>query len=178
MRNFPLIVLACLAAAAAGYGVYRYGGFGQPDTPQPLPPGLQFTGLDGKPRALDEWHGKLLLVNFWATWCSPCLAEIPDLVKLEKQYRGRGFQIVGPAVDDPDAVRSMIGQIGIDYPVLLGSPDELIGDMEKLGNKQGALPFSLLVNSQGLVVERQLGAFSKGELAALIEKNLPGTAAH
>jgi thiol-disulfide isomerase/thioredoxin len=176
MSKITLVAAICLLAIAAGFGLYRYGGFAPPEAPKPLPPGLQFSGLDGKPHTLDEWHGKLLLVNFWATWCSPCLAEIPDLLKLEKQYGGRGFQIVGPAVDDPDQVRGMVAQLGIDYPVLVGSPDQLIGIMEKLGNAQGALPYSLLVGPDGLVVYRQLGAFSKGELAALIEGHLPGAA--
>jgi thiol-disulfide isomerase/thioredoxin len=171
------IAVVCLLAMAAGIGLYRHAGFGRPEAPKALPAGLRFEGLDGRPHALDEWHGKLLLVNFWATWCTPCLAEIPELLKLEKQYGGRGFQIVGPAVDDPDAVRGMVGQLHIDYPVLLGSPDALIGTMEKLGNSQGALPYSLLVSPEGMVVERQLGAFDKGELAALIEKHLPGASA-
>jgi thiol-disulfide isomerase/thioredoxin len=171
------LALVCLLAIAAGIGLYRYAGLARPAAPQALPAGLRFTGLDGKPHALDEWHGKLLLVNFWATWCTPCLAEIPELIRLEKQYGGRGFQIVGPAVDDPDAVRGLVAQLHIDYPVLVGSPDDLIGTMEKLGNRQGALPYSLLVSPDGLVVERQLGAFEQGELAGLIEKHLPGASA-
>jgi hypothetical protein len=70
-------------------------------------------------------------------------------------------------------VRSLVGQLHIDYPVLVGSQEELIGDMEKLGDTQGALPYSLLVNPAGMVVYRQLGAFGDGELAPLIEKYLP-----
>jgi len=176
MRSIIFIAAAALIAAAAGFGFYRYVHQGSVAVAsEPLPPGLQLNGLDGHPHSLDEWHGKLLLVNFWATWCTPCLHEIPDLVKLEQRYGPRGFQIIGPAVDDPESVRSMIGQLGIDYPVMVGMPDDLIGLMETLGNKPGGLPFSILVNPEGMVFRRQLGEFGQGELAALIEQHLPAS---
>jgi thiol-disulfide isomerase/thioredoxin len=172
MRLTLLIAVACLAAAAAGFGFYRYVHHDGAQR-EPLPQGLQLKGLDGQPHSLDEWRGKLLLVNFWATWCTPCLHEIPALVKLQQQYAARGLQIVGPAVDDPDAVRSMLGPLGINYPVLTGTPDAMIDLMEKLGNGPGGLPFSLVVGADGLIIDRHLGEFSSAELAQLVEKNLP-----
>jgi thiol-disulfide isomerase/thioredoxin len=173
MRSILLIVVAGLVATAAGFGFYRYAHQGAAAR-EPLPPGLQLKGLDGQAHSLEEWKGKLLVVNFWATWCTPCLHEIPALVKLQKQYAARGLQIVGPAVDDPDAVRSMIGPLGINYPVLTGTPDSMIDLMEKLGNGPGALPFSLVVGADGLIIERHLGEFTAAELNQLVEKNLPG----
>ena len=125
---------------------------------------------------LDEWHGKLLLLNFWATWCTPCLHEIPELVKLQKQYAARGLQIIGPAVDDPGAVRSMLGPLGINYPVLTGTPDGMIDLMEKLGNGPGGLPFSVVVSPDGLLIDRHLGEFTPAELSKLIEQHLPESA--
>jgi thiol-disulfide isomerase/thioredoxin len=172
MRSIILIVVAGLVAAAAGFGFYHYAHHGEAAR-EPLPPGLQLKGLDGQAHSLDEWKGKLLVVNFWATWCTPCLHEIPALVKLQKQYAARGLQIVGPAVDDPDAVRSMLGPLGINYPVLTGTPDAMIDLMEKLGNGPGGLPFSLVVGADGLIIERRLGEFSSAELGKMIEQNLP-----
>jgi len=177
MRSIILIIAACVIAAAAGYGFYRYAHEGATVAGEPLPAGLQLSGLDGKPHGLEEWHGKLLLVNFWATWCTPCLHEIPQLVKLQKQYAAHGLQIIGPAVDDPDAVRSMLGPLGINYPVLTGSPDSMIDIMEKLGNGPGGLPFSILVGPDGLIVSRQLGEFTPAQLTKLIESHLPPTPA-
>jgi thiol-disulfide isomerase/thioredoxin len=174
MRSIILIVIAGLIAAAAGYYFYHYEHGAQSAVGEPLPAGLQpLSGLDGHPHDFEEWHGKLLLVNFWATWCTPCLHEIPDLVKLQKQYAARGLQIVGPAVDDPDAVRGMQGQLGIDYPVLTATPDAMIDVMEKLGNGPGGLPFSVLVGADGRILKRQLGEFPAGQLAQLIEAHLP-----
>ncbi len=172
MRSIILIIVACVIAAAAGYGFYRYTHEGAVAS-EPLPTGLQLSGLDGKPHGFEEWRGKLLLVNFWATWCTPCLHEIPQLVKLQKQYAARGLQIIGPAVDDPDAVRSMLGPLGINYPVLTGTPDSMIDIMEKLGNGPGGLPFSILVSPDGLILDRQLGEFTPAQLAKLIEEHLP-----
>lgn len=172
MRTIILIVVAGLVAAAAGFGFYRYAHQGSAAR-EPLPPGLQLKGLDGQVHKLDEWHGKLLVLNFWATWCTPCLHEIPALVKLQKQYAARGLQVVGPAVDDPDAVRSMIGPLGIDYPVLTGTPDAMIDLMEKLGNGPGGLPFSLVVGPDGLIVDRHIGEFTATELQQLVDHNLP-----
>jgi thiol-disulfide isomerase/thioredoxin len=177
MRSIILIVVAGVIAAAAGFGFYRYAHQGSVSTAsEPLPPGLQLNGLDGHPHSLDEWHGKLVLVNFWATWCTPCLHEIPELVKLQKQYAGRGLQVIGPAVDDPDSVRSMLGPLGINYPVLTGTPDSMIDLMEKLGNGPGGLPFSVLVSPDGMLIDRHLGEFTPAELAKLVEKHLPGGA--
>lgn len=178
MRSIILIVAACLVAAAAGFGFYRYTHPGAATAKaEPLPAGIQLADLDGKPHGFDEWHGKLLLVNFWATWCTPCLHEIPALVKLQKQYAAQGLQIVGPAVDDPDAVRSMLGPLNINYPVLSGTPDAMIDVMEKLGNGPGGLPFSLLISPDGQVIHRQLGEFTPAELQKLIEQHLPHAAA-
>ena len=172
MRTIILIVVAGLVAAIAGFGFYHYSHQGG-SAREPLPPGLQLKGLDGQTHSLDEYHGKLLLLNFWATWCTPCLHEIPALVKLQQQYAARGLQIVGPAVDDPDAVRSMMGPLGINYPVLTGTPDSMIDLMEKLGNGPGGLPFSLVVGADGLIIDRHLGEFTAAELQQLVEKNLP-----
>ncbi|MDE0856661.1 MAG: TlpA disulfide reductase family protein [Nevskia sp.] len=178
MRSILLIVIACVIAAAAGYGFYRYSHEGAATAAsEPLPTGLQLSGLDGRPHSFEEWRGKLLLVNFWATWCTPCLHEIPQLVKLQKQYAARGLQIIGPAVDDPDAVRSMLGPLNINYPVLTGTPDSMIDIMEKLGNGPGGLPFSILVSPDGRILDRQLGEFTPAQLAKLVEDQLPAVAA-
>lgn len=174
MRKTVLIVFACVVAAAAGFGVYKLVASGRA-VDEPLPPGLSFTDLDGREHRLDEWHGKLLLVNFWATWCTPCMHEIPELVKLQKQYGSRGLQIIGPAVDDPDAVRASLAALGIDYPVMSGSVDNLTAMMEHLGNGVGALPFSIVVSPEGRLVGRHLGEFTPAELQALVDRHLPHT---
>jgi thiol-disulfide isomerase/thioredoxin len=132
-----------------------------------------FSSLDGVPSQLQQWQGKLLLLNFWATWCVPCTKEIPELVKLQDRYGAQGLQIVGAAVDDPDAVKRALPKLKINYPLLGGSTDDLTADMEKLGNGFGALPFSVLISPQGRILDRHPGPFTAAELQALVAGRLP-----
>jgi thiol-disulfide isomerase/thioredoxin len=117
-RHAPLIVLLLVAAGAAGFGVYQWlapstGPKPADGTPvqqqqaalRPMSPeeGLstKYEGLsENGPHALNDWHGKVVLVNFWATWCGPCREEIPLLVRLQAQYAASGFQVVGIATDE------------------------------------------------------------------------------
>jgi thiol-disulfide isomerase/thioredoxin len=178
MRSALLFFSACVVAAAAGFGFYHYRSANRPPADQPMPAGLQLDGLDGHPHKFEEWRGKLLLINFWATWCTVCMDEIPELVKLQREYGAQGLQIVGPAVDDPDTVRSMIGRLGINYPVLTSSPDAMIGLMEQLGNGPGGVPFSVVVSADGHIVQRQIGEFTVHQLGELIATYLPPSPAH
>ena len=174
MRTILLFLVICIVAAGGGFFAYRHFAHAGNVVGKPLPAGIQMNDLDGKPHALEEYRGKLLLLNFWATWCGPCLHEIPELVKLQTEFGPRGLQIVGPAVDDPDAVRGMLGTLGINYPVLItAEPATMIKTMEQLDNPVGGLPFSLLVGADGVIIRRQIGEFSAGELREMISTHLP-----
>jgi thiol-disulfide isomerase/thioredoxin len=175
MRPILPVVVVCALAIGGGLFAYRHfapqGGDG---AGKPLPTGIQMSDLDGHPHTLDEYRGKLLLINFWATWCGPCLHEIPQLAKLQTEFGARGLQIIGPAVDDPDAVRGMLATLAINYPVLVTkAPEEMIKTMDQLGNSVGGLPFSVLVGADGKIIKRQIGEFSAAELKELVESQLP-----
>jgi thiol-disulfide isomerase/thioredoxin len=99
--------------------------------------------LDGKEQALGQWKGKVLIVNFWATWCVPCREEMPEFVKLQKEFGDRGVQFVGIAVDDPAKVRQFAAELGLNYPALIGGYGAI--ELSKsLGNRVGALPYTLV----------------------------------
>jgi len=168
-----LIVALCVAAAGGGFAVYRH--LAQPtviDQPGGVAPEITLEDLTGQPRKLSEWRGKLLLVNFWATWCAPCLHEIPILLEMQQQYGARGLQIVGPAMDELEAVRNGAPQLGINYPVLVGD-SEIVDAMQALGDELGALPYSVLIDANGNIVFRKHGEFKKDELQQLIKQHLP-----
>lgn len=143
--------------------------------PETLPTNVKLTDLRGHSYRFSHWHGRLLLVNFWASWCGPCKREIPLLIKMQKKYGAQGFQIVGPAVDTRAAARRTSHRLHIDYPVLTGTPAEMIPLMNKLGNEPGGLPFSVLVSPNGQILERHLGMFGHRELEKLIKANLSAT---
>jgi len=159
-------------SAAAGFGAYHHWQAGkEAERAAAIGDAMQFQGLDGKPHKLSEWHGKLLLVNFWASWCVPCLNEIPLLVEAQKSHGAQGFQVVGLAMDTPEQVRQMQQRLHINYPMLLGQAD-VMDAMDAFGDTLGAFPFSVLIGTDGRVIDRQAGGLHPEELKAWIEGHL------
>jgi thiol-disulfide isomerase/thioredoxin len=120
--------------------------------PDPAPD-FQLTGLDGKAVTLAGSKGKVILVNFWATWCGPCRAEVPDLVELQNKYKDR-LQILGLVVDDddPDAIQKFAAKFGINYPVAVAT-----NDLRLQYGGIPALPTSFVLDSEGRVVQKHEG---------------------
>jgi thiol-disulfide isomerase/thioredoxin len=116
-------------------------------------PDFKLDDLDGNPLTLAGSHGKVILLNFWATWCGPCREEIPDLIELQTKYKGR-LQIIGISVDDEDAsaVKKVVDQAGINYPVAMASPE-----VRMAYGGIGALPTSFVLDLEGRVVQKHEG---------------------
>ncbi len=111
---------------------------------------------DGSTLAAAGLRGRPLLVNFWATWCPPCVEELPLLDEFYRSGREQGWQVLGLAIDQPSAVRAFLGRRPLSFPVGLAG----LGGTElarSLGNEKGGLPFSVLFDRQGRLAERQLG---------------------
>ena len=132
---------------------------------------LVLPDLAGREQPLAQWRGKVLVVNFWATWCGPCREEMPHFVRAQAEHGGNGLQFVGIAVDQADKVREFAEQLGINYPLLLGG----YGAIElsrTLGNSVGALPFTIIVDRQGELAWSHLGAVKEPQFSALVAKLL------
>jgi thiol-disulfide isomerase/thioredoxin len=185
-----------VAAAVAGFAIYRYGieprlapAADQQQGPPiaeavPVPPSGQvkesppavpatlpdFTlaDLEAKPRSILDWPGKSMVVNFWATWCAPCRREIPLLLELQKQHGSEGFQVVGVAVDFRDDVVKYVKEIGIDYPVLVGEQDG-IEAVNKFGQGSIGFPFTVFTDNKQRVVLFHLGEIHKVEMDVLLD---------
>lgn len=136
----------------------------------------QFKDLSGQVGSLERWRGQVLVVNFWASWCPPCLEEIPGLVRIHRELAPKGLQIVGIAVDSADNVRSSVAQLGVSYPVLVAGL-EAIDLTRRLGNRAGALPYTLVLDRNGTVIATHLGLISEGELTRIITPLLADKAA-
>ncbi|MBN8717489.1 MAG: TlpA family protein disulfide reductase [Stenotrophomonas sp.] len=108
------------------------------------------------PRA---WAGRPTLVNLWATWCGPCLKEMPDLQAFARTQGDRGVQVVGIALDEAAAVRAFLPAHGITYPVLIDAPGPADAGV-RLGNPAGVLPFSALVSADGRLLKTRIGPFA------------------
>jgi len=116
----------------------------------------QFEQPDGNPLALETCRGRPLVINFWATWCPPCVEEMPLLDRFFRQNSSKGWQIVGIAIDQPSAVRRFLAAQPVHYPIALGG---LNGNHlgRQLGNETGSLPYTLVLDARGHVMQQKLG---------------------
>lgn len=122
----------------------------------------------GQPQALAQWQGQVLVLNFWATWCPPCIAEIPEFIKIQQENAGNGVQFVGIALDARDAVRDFAAQHQVNYPLLI-SDQHSVALAEGLGNRRAALPYTVLIDRQGTVRAVRFGALDGAELRGLLQ---------
>lgn len=151
--------LADSADAPAGVTVAREGDV--------VPP-LRLPDLDGRATALPgAWPGRPLLVNVWATWCAPCLHEMPELQRFARTQGTRGTQVVGIALDDPAQVRDFLARVPVTYPILVDTPGRADAGVV-LGNPKGVLPYSVLIGADGRVLKRRVGPFEPGELDGFV----------
>lgn len=123
--------------------------------------------LAGKIQSLNQWRGKVLVLNFWAPWCPPCRKEIPDFIRLQERLGGAGLQFVGIALDDPDKVAAFVDETGINYPTLLGAEDAAALSMAA-GNRLGGLPFTVVFDRRGNAVATLTGGVTEARLEALV----------
>ncbi len=129
--------------------------------------GVALPDADGREQSLGQWKGKVLVVNFWATWCVPCREEMPEFVTAQRELGGKGLQFVGIAIDQADKVREFSAEIGLNYPALIGG----YGAMElskTLGNRVGALPFTVIIDRSGRIAHTQLGGLRDASLRSIV----------
>lgn len=128
----------------------------------------RYPDTDGRVRRLLDWPDRVLLCNFWATWCAPCREEVPMLVAAKQQWVSRGFEVVGIGIDSAAKIREFSKIYRINYPVLVadGSALELL---RKLGNRGGGLPYSVVLDRTGSIAKRHLGPLTADDLRRILE---------
>ena len=132
-------------------------------------PDFQLAALDGKPLKLSDYHGKAILLNFWATWCEPCKIEMPWFVDLQKKYGPQGLQVLGVAMDDasPKDIAEFAQKLGVNYPIVIGK--------EEVGTQYGGvqfLPSTFYITRDGKILDHVFGLVSRSEIEANIQKAL------
>jgi thiol-disulfide isomerase/thioredoxin len=161
-----LLTLGVAAAAALGGGAIAW-------WRQAAPPADDLSALwalrperpEGGQLVMAERRGHPLLINFWATWCAPCVREMPEIDRFHRAFGPQGWQVVGLAIDSAAPVREFLGRVKVGFPIGLAGLDgtELV---RQLGNVQGGLPFTVLIDAKGRVRQRKLGETHYDELAA------------
>lgn len=171
-RRRNTLILIGVAAAAAGAGFLAGPGILQrgPGETAALR-AARFLDLNGKARTLADWQGKILIVNFWATWCAPCLEEIPILVAVREVFASAGVEIVGIAVDVESKIVEFAKRLSISYPILIGDAGGL-DLMRQLGNTAGGLPYTVFLDRDAAPVRHKLGALKRQEIEATLRQLL------
>lgn len=174
--RFLLIALVALAAAAGGYVASRSG-----NSDAGLPEGVSsdatrllmettLPDTEGVDQTLAQWEGQVLVVNFWATWCPPCIKEIPEFAAVSRHYADAGepVQFVGLSIDNLDNVLDFQERFDVPYPLLIGSTQTLQLANE-FGNTARALPFTVILGRDGSIGDITLGTLDETQLQARIE---------
>lgn len=170
MRSARVIALAAAVLAAAA-GVFAYRAISDDRSAAEAATELmrlRLTDISRKEQSLDRWRGRVLVVNFWATWCEPCRKEIPTLLRMQAKYASNGMQTVGIFVDSVDKVQQFAAEYKIGYPLIMGNM-AVIDLTRRLGNKAGGLPYTLVLDRSGKVVKTHLGGISEAELESAIK---------
>ena len=173
VRSAALVASIALLAATVGFAVRSL----WLDDRKPQAPAIafkdtlakaSFKDLAGQTQPLDQWRGKVLVVNFWATWCPPCLKEIPEFIRMQARYRERGLQFVGVAIDQPEKVAPFAEEMGFNYPVLIGALDA-VELLRTLGNQHGGLPFTVVFDRNGMLAAAELGGLDEAKLSHVVD---------
>jgi thiol-disulfide isomerase/thioredoxin len=166
MKRIVLIGLVVAIALSAGISAARFLSHLEKTRQSPLPD-FSLPDLSGVQHNIYEWQGKILIINFWATWCPPCLKEIPEFIALQEQYSNKGLQFIGIAIDEPEAVNQYLNSTKINYPVLIGE-DKGVALAHQLGNIVDTVPFTIVVDQHRQIIHRQPGEFSREQILKLI----------
>ncbi len=174
MKRAQMAVIMGFALVGGIGGVLLGRHFATPSAP-PLPqgtvvleegakrPDAELRRLDGGTAKLSDFEGRPLLINFWATWCPPCIEELPLLDALHQRSDADGLQVIGIALDDPAEVERFLGDLPVEFPMFLAQPGRV--DLSTtLGNANSVLPYSVLIDAEGRIAKRKFGAFSESSL--------------
>ena len=167
MKTPLRILLIGLVSGAIGFGFYA-----QLPKPESIPPvatagtglpALILPDLNGTLQAITQWQGKILVANYWATWCPPCREEMPAFSRLQTKYSSNGVQFVGISIDSAYKVREFQKATPVNYPLLIGNM-EAIESSVRLGNAAQALPFTAIFDRSGQLSSVKLGRLSESDL--------------
>lgn len=182
MFNRTNLLIVAVAVLGALLGLAASGGMGGLFAPA-LPADVEvlqlgdtradvdLVDLAGKQRHLSEWDGKIVLLNFWASWCGPCRDEMPLLDATRGRFASHGFEVVGVAIDNLASVQDFLKDSPVHYPILLADEN---GDDPSLryGDTRSVLPYSVLIGRDGRVIAQRAGNFSEGSLERWLQPHI------
>lgn len=161
MRRVAAALLIALLASPQSFAEYNAGLVEQKKLLGQIRPVFALPDRSGAMQPVTQWDGRIIVLNFWATWCTPCRTEIPLLNALQKEFNSRGVQVIGVAIDNADAVQEFIQNVvALNYPVLIGG-NEAIGVVVRYGNVAGTLPYTVFIRRDGKIEAMASGALTE-----------------
>lgn len=175
LKTILLYGLAILAIVASGLALRHF-----VLTPTIAPESIathtffaaKFPDLAGTPQAMEQWRGKTIIVNFWATWCPPCLEEMPELSNVHTSYQDQGLVVLGISSDTLDKIRGFAEETPVSYPLLSGDIDAM-NISESLGNNKGVLPYTVIIAPDGNIAKTYFGLVDQALLEQTFLPLLP-----
>jgi len=159
-RRFAIFAMFVLAGASSAV------------MPEPIDPAkartLTLWGLDGQQHRLSEWQGKVIVLNFWASWCAPCQQEIRDFVAFQERFATRGLQVVGVGLDEERRLRNVQRTLAINYPVLVVEPTHDSAVLRAWGNDSGEIPYTVVIDTAGRIVHVHRGPMSAEQIEQIL----------
>ncbi|MEZ5651186.1 MAG: TlpA disulfide reductase family protein [Burkholderiaceae bacterium] len=136
--------------------------------------GQQVPDATGQPVDMSVYRGRVLVLNFWATWCPPCVQEMPEIDDIQAEYRDQGVTVLGLGLDTSERITAFSEKLKVNYP-LFAMDAAGLAVVRDFGNEQGALPYTMVYDRQGREVARKLGRISREELRRAVERALAGS---
>ncbi|HEY7985524.1 MAG TPA: redoxin family protein [Methylophilaceae bacterium] len=158
----PIVLILCLVA----FFLFRFSAANAPATTQALF-AASFPDAQNKPQSLAQWRGKVMVVNFWASWCPPCREEMPGLDALQTKYLSNGVQFVGISAEDVNKLNQFSKEVKVSYPLLAGDFDAM-SLAQYLGNDKSILPYTVVIDKAGKIVKIWFGIVDDSELEKTI----------
>jgi thiol-disulfide isomerase/thioredoxin len=172
MVKYTPSYLKTIFSLLAGTAFFLAGALTQAADSKKAAPDWQLSDVEGKPVKLSDFKGKVVILDFWATWCPPCRAEIPGFVVLQKKYADKGFTVIGVSLDErgPSVVKPFMRSFGMNYPVVMGTP-KIVLDYGGIT----AIPTTFVIDRQGNVVTAYQGAMDQATFESVIGPLLENT---
>lgn len=169
--RYVVVAVIALVAFAAGVSFRQSRQAEPPASAAEVLFGMTLPDLKNQPQGISQWRGKVLVVNFWATWCAPCREEIPVFVQLQQKYRDQGLQFVGISIDQVDKISEFAATFRMNYPNLVGTFDT-VELSRQMGNERKVLPFTIILDRRGQVAATESGGVKLEKLEPLLKSLL------
>ncbi len=172
MKNIFIFITIIVISGGSYYIFQRYNDHNKPYHKPiigQMRPEFAIEDLHGKRRSIREWNDKVILLNFWATWCPPCRRETPEFIQLQKKYGRQNFQIIGIAVDNEANVRKFAKKMKINYPIM-AAQEEAVGLARRYGNRTDSLPYSVFIDRKGKISATFAGELSKNRAISILKQ--------